>query len=142
MISIILSHIALIGFNRANVLVDAYKIKRALKMNVPKAVRHGINFLAYAIAVTGLIWWMGMDWGNNAIFCISAFCNRQISFDIQLNKRRGLAWDYVTTDNPPKAIMDRIEIAIFGRDGQRPVIVYSNFWALTLVANIISHETV
>lgn len=138
MISIILSHIALIAYNRINVWIDAYKINKALKLNLPKAVRHGINFIAYGIIVGGLIWFMGMGFFDNVIFCVSAFCNRQIWFDIPLNKRRGLPWDYVTTDKPPKAIMDRIEIAIFGRDGKTPTIIYAITWAVTFVFNFLS----
>lgn len=112
--------------NITNVFIDAYKIR---KLNKP--IRHGINFAVYAIFVAGLIWSMHMPWWMAIIFCINAFCNRQLFFDIPLNLKRGLKWDYVTSADPPAAIMDRIEIKIFGRDGKTPVKWYAGIWVAT-----------
>ena len=123
----------LIVFNIGNVFIDAFKIKRALGRNVPKAVRHGINFTAYGIVVGIVIWAFGMNLLQGIVFAVSAFFNRQISFDIPLNLRRGLKWDYVTTDKPPKAIMDRIEVRIFGFNGRLPVLIYSALWIASIV---------
>ena len=53
-----------------------------------------------------------------------AMWNRQITFDIPLNLRRGKSWDYITMAKPPKAITDRIEIAIFGYNGKAITLTY------------------
>jgi hypothetical protein len=67
---------------------------------------------------------------------VSAFCNRQFSFDIPLNLRRGLAWDYVSLADPPKSILDRIEIRIFGHNGRAPFVIYGAVWIACLIAKI------
>lgn len=129
---IFLPHILLIGFNLANVFIDAYKIK---KLN--KTIRHGINLGAY-LAIAGLIVWLfDLTPSRSVVFLLSAFFNRQITFDIPLNLRRGLKWDYVSLDKPPKAIMDRIEVRLFGYNGRLPVLIYSICWILSLTLNLL-----
>ncbi len=131
-LSILYPNLALILFCVTNAYVDAYKIKLALKENLAKAIKHGINFVAYALATGLCIWlfhmrlWLAVDYAVCAFFC------RQIWFDIPLNCRRGLPWDYVSLDRPPKAITDRIEVAIFGYNGRAPTVVYGVFWLVTL----------
>lgn len=127
----------LIAFNLVNVYLDAYKIKRALKKNIPKAVRHGINFAAYAVCVGLVIWLRHLPLWEAVVFAISAFFNRQITFDIPLNWRRGLKWNYVSLDKPPKAIMDKVEIRIFGYNGSAPVLVYGICWIATFILQFL-----
>jgi hypothetical protein len=131
MIFYLLGHVFLTIINIVNSRVDAYRILKN------KTIAHGLNFGVYAL-FTGVLCWLS-HWNVwvIAIFCASAFCNRQISFDIPLNKRRGLKWDYVSTAKPPKAIMDRIEIRVFGYNGRAPILVYGIGWAICLVIKVI-----
>lgn len=68
---------------------------------------------------------------------LSAFFNRQITFDIPLNLRRGLKWYYVSLDKPPKAWLDRQEIKIFGYNGAAITFMYFVLWILSFVYFII-----
>jgi hypothetical protein len=130
MITYLLNQALLAAFNYGNSRIDAYRILRN------KRIAHGINFVVYAILV-GLLCWLGRyDVWEIIIFCISAFCNRQFSFDISLNLRRGLKWDYVSLANPPKSITDRIEIRLFGYNGRAPLFVYGIIWLDCLIAKI------
>lgn len=124
------AHAALVLFNLANVWIDAYRITRH------KQIAHGINFGAYALFVAFLCWVTHWDIGVITLFCVSAFCNRNLSFDIPLNIRRHLPWDYVTKAKPPKSILDRIEIRLFGYNGQAPVFVYAVLWVACLIIKI------
>jgi hypothetical protein len=129
---VFLPDLILIAFNILNCFIDAYKIK-----NLGKNIKHGINFGSYLV-VTGLcIWLFHMSFLIALIFSLSAFFNRQITFDIPLNLRRGLDWDYVSLDNPPKAITDRIEVWLFGYNGRTPTIIYGILWLLTLIIKIL-----
>jgi hypothetical protein len=132
-VTYLINQAILIAFNFLNVWLDAYKIKKALKQNVPKAVRHGVNLGAYAICVGLIIWLFKLQVWDAVLFGVSAFFNRQLSFDIPLNKRRGLPWDYVSPAKPPDAIMDRIEIRLFGYNGKAPVFCYSLLWVGCLI---------
>lgn len=120
MITWFVNHIILAGFNLINSRIDAYRILRH------KKIAHGINFGAYMALVSFMIYlqissvW-NLDWCERIYamldalnFLFAAFCNRQLSFDIPLSLRRGLPWDYQSADNPPKALMDRIERKVFG----------------------------
>jgi hypothetical protein len=127
---IILATAILIGENIVNVFIDAYKIKQALGRSVPKAVRHGVNFAAYGAATGACIYFFHMRVWYAIEYAAAAFFCRQIFFDIPLNWRRGLKWDYVSTAKPPKSIMDRVEIRLFGYNGKAPVICYGILWVL------------
>lgn len=130
---LILANLILIGENVVNVFIDAYKIKIGLEKNLANNIKHGINFVAYGI-ITGLcIWLFHLPFWLAVAYAASAFFNRQITFDIPLNLKRGLSWDYVTTARPPAALMDRIEISIFGYNGKAPTICYGILWAALLV---------
>lgn len=129
MITYLINQAILVAFNLINVKLDAYKIKRALKKNIPKAVRHGINFGAYLVCVGLIIWLRHLPLWDAVLLAVSAFFNRQLSFDIPLNLRRGLKWDYVSLDKPPKAMLDKIEIRIWGYNGKAPVFCYAVLWA-------------
>lgn len=125
----ILPNAILILFNVINSRIDAYRILKN------KNIAHGVNFVAYAVCAVACIlifkinhWWL---------FAISAFFNRQITFDIPLNLRRGLKWDYVSLAKPPKALMDRIEISLFGYNGKAPTIIYGIIWVVTLILQFI-----
>lgn len=122
--------LALAVFNLTNVWIDAYRITRH------KQIAHGINFGAYALFCALLCWLARWNAGVITLFCVSAFCNRNITFDIPLNIRRGLKWDYVSTAKPPKAILDRIEIRVFGYNGRAPVVVYAILWVVCLIIKI------
>lgn len=127
MILYLAAQLALVVFNLTNVKIDAYRILRH------KQIAHGINFGAYTLYTALLAWVTGWNVGVITLFCISAFANRQLSFDIPLNLRRGLKWDYVSTAKPPKSILDRIEIRVFGYNGRAPVVVYGAVWVVCLI---------
>jgi len=96
-------------FNLGNAFFDAYRIIEN------KHIAHGINFLAYLLFALGICFLLQIPpIPAGILFLASAFFNRQFSFDIPLNLRRGLAWNYQSTANPPKSITDRIERSIFG----------------------------
>lgn len=127
---VIVPQVILAAFNLANSRIDAYRIMKN------KAIAHAINFGAYAIVSLLLILFWQYDIKQIIFFCITAFCNRQFSFDIPLNLRRGLAWNYVTKDDPPKAVLDRIEIKILGRNGTKQFIFYAAIASITLTLSI------
>lgn len=137
MITYLINQACLAGWNWGNTRVDAYRILRH------KAIAHGINFIAYSVFALVLYYltckpvltWSAFPYADLIIFGFSAFTNRQFSFDIPLNKRRGLQWDYVTKADPPKSILDRFEIRIFGRNGRAPFLVYGVVWLVCLIIN-------
>lgn len=130
MIAYLLAQLALVVFNLINSRIDAYRIMQN------KAIAHGINFVAYAIFVAAICWLAHWNIGVITPFCASAFCSRQFSFDIPLNLKRGLKWDYVSTAKPPKAFLDRIEIRLFGYNGRAPLLVYAIVWLACLIIKI------
>lgn len=130
MITYLLNQLALAGFNLINSRIDAYRITRH------KRIAHGINFGVYALFCALLCWLARWNVGVITLFCVSAFVNRQFTFDIPLNQFRGLKWDYVSLAKPPKSILDRIEIRIFGYNGRAPVIVYGVVWVVCLIIKI------
>ena len=99
-------------FNIINSRIDAYRILKH------KTISHAINFTAYGVFVSVLCFLFRFPVINITLFCLSAFFNRQFSFDVPLNLRRGLTWYYQSQDNPPKALLDRIERALFGTGEQ------------------------
>jgi hypothetical protein len=133
MITYLINQAILIAFNLLNVWLDAYKIDRALKKKIPNSIKHGINFGAYAVCTGLIIWIFKLQVWDAVLFACSAFFNRQLSFDIPLNLRRGLKWDYVSLDKPPKALMDKIEVRIFGYNGKAPVFCYGVLWVGCLI---------
>jgi hypothetical protein len=117
--------------NLLNVQIDAYEISKN------RNVGHTINFIAYGI-VTGVnIYLFHLPFWQSVITCFAAFFNRQITFDIPLNLRRHLSWDYVTKQNPPGSILDRIEIRLFGYNGKAPTIIYALSWTITILINYL-----
>jgi hypothetical protein len=130
MITYLINQVALAMFNLINSRIDAYRIMRN------KTIAHGINFGVYALFCALLCWLARWYVGVITLFCVSAFCNRQLSFDIPLNLRRGLKWDYVSTAKPPKALLDRIEIRLFGYNGRAPLFVYAIVWVACLIIKI------
>lgn len=134
MIAYLLAQLALVVFNLINSRIDAYRIM------ANKTIAHGINFGAYAVFVAFMCYVChregGWNFGVITLFCVAAFCNRQWSFDVPLNIRRRLPWDYVTKAKPPAAILDRIEIRIFGYNGRAPVLVYAGVWVVCLIIKI------
>lgn len=116
-------------WNFINSRIDAYRILRN------KKIAHGINFGAYSLIV-GVLFWLGpFDLKELFIYLPASFCNRQLSFDIPLNLRRGLPWYYQSMGNPPKSLMDRIERKFFGMDydGKKIVFWYSAFYLFFIV---------
>lgn len=136
MITYLINQAALSGFNLINSRVDAYRILKN------KKIAHGINFGAYVLFALVLYYlttkpvlsWCEFPYLDFTVYLISAFCNRQGTFDIPLNLRRRLKWDYVSLAKPPKSILDRIEIRIFGYNGRAPVIMYGVVWGICLIA--------
>lgn len=127
MVAYFISHLVLAIFNLVNSRIDAYRILKH------KRIYHGINFGVYTLLCVLLCWICGWKAGVITLFLVSAFCNRQLSFDIPLNIQRGLKWDYVSLDKPPKSITDRIEIRVFGYNGRAPVVCYAAGWVLCLL---------
>ena len=127
MITYLINQLALAGFNLINSRVDAYRIV------ANKTIGHGINFGAYAVFCAILCWLARWGVWQIAIFGASAFAQRQFTFDIPLNLRRGLKWDYVSLAKPPKALLDKIEIRLFGYNGQAPMVVYGIVWIACLI---------
>lgn len=132
MITYLLNQAALAGFNLINSRVDSYRIMRN------KHIAHGINFGAYALFVTALCWLGQYDIWDALLFGISAYTSRQFTFDIPLNLRRGLKWDYVSKANPPKSITDRFEIWLFGYNGRAPFLLYGVIWAICTIIKILA----
>jgi hypothetical protein len=130
MITYLINQLALAMFNLINSRIDAYRIMRN------KTIAHGINFGVYALFCALLCWLARWNVGVITLFCVSAFCNRQLSFDIPLNLRRGVKWVYVSTAKPPKALLDRIEIRLFGYNGRAPLFVYAIVWVACLIIKI------
>jgi hypothetical protein len=130
MIIYLIAQVCLVIFNLVNVRIDAYRILRH------KQITHGINFGFYAVYCALLTLFAQWDAWQIIVFGVSAFCNRQFSFDIPLNRRRGLAWDYVTKANPPAAWLDRQEIRLFGYNGRAPFLVYGAVWVVCLIIKI------
>ncbi|HUR65478.1 MAG TPA: hypothetical protein VMZ03_03940 [Chitinophagaceae bacterium] len=138
MIAWLVNHIALALFNLANSRIDAYRILKN------KSIAHGINFGCYALFAAGVgyfsirhttgIWCIIAEIG---VLGLSAFCNRQFSFDIPLNRRRKLPWNYVSPAKPPKAILDQFEIRLFGYNGSAPFVMYAAIFILMTVIKII-----
>lgn len=127
MILYLIAQICLILFNVGNASFDAHRIKMGLR------IYHGVNFGIYCL-IAGVICWVA-HWnvGVITLFSISAFCSRQLDFDIPLNLLRGLKWDYVSLAKPPKSITDRIEIWLFGYNGRAPVFMYAAIWLVCLI---------
>lgn len=138
MITFLINQATLAGFNLINSRIDAYRILK------DKTIAHGINLGAYAIfalvlyyfTTTPVLTWGDFPYVGFAIYLVSAFVQRQLTFDIPLNLRRGLKWDYVSLAKPPKAFLDRIEIRIFGYNGRAPVLMYAAVWAACLIIKI------
>jgi hypothetical protein len=134
MITYLLNQVVLAGFNLINSRLDAYRITRH------KTIAHAINFGAYAVFALVLYYlttkpaltWVHFTYADFIVFCFSAFTNRQFSFDIPLNLRRKLKWDYVSLDRPPKAWLDRQEVRIFGYNGRAPLLAYGLIWLICL----------
>lgn len=113
-------------FNVINAYFDAYRIFKN------KTIGHGVNFGIYAAIVATQLSLVSFVWWYMIIFGVSAFCNRQITFDIPLNLRRGKDWDYISLDKPPKAITDRIEISFFGYNGSAITFSYIILWGISI----------
>lgn len=124
----ILPHLILIATNLVNVWIDAYRIER-----LHKTIRHSINLAAYTIVICACV----ARWPLHFTFPLSAFFARQVWFDIPLNLRRHLKWDYVSLDKPPKAIMDQIEVRLFGYNGRLPTVLYGVAWIILLTIDLI-----
>lgn len=129
----LLNQLILAFWNFINSRIDAYRILKN------KIIAHGVNFIAYAIVVGVLILLFKMSFLHAINFCLSAFANRQLSFDLLLNIRRKLPWFYQSTANPPKAWWDKVERKLFGVDynGKTIAMYYAILFIFTLVPEII-----
>ena len=122
----ILSIAIQVVFNILNAYIDAYRILKN------KTIAHGINLGCYAVVVGIEVYFLKMVWWMVVIFCIQAFLNRQNTFDIPLNLRRKLKFDYMSQDKPPKAWWDRQEYRIFGNNGRLIALTYIGLWVVSL----------
>lgn len=120
----LINQIVLAFWNLVNSRIDAYRILKH------KGIAHGINFGAYVLLV-GILCWLGRyDVKTIILFSVSAFLNRQFSFDIPLNKRRGLHWYYQSTAQPPNSYLDRIERFIFGSHPLVGIKIAITYWII------------
>lgn len=124
-------HIILAAFNVINSRLDAYRILKN------KPIAHGINLGAYCVLIGVVCWLFKLPVGDIVLLIISGFCQRQFTFDIPLNLRRGLKWDYVSLAKPPRALMDRIEIALFGYNGRAPFVMYGVGIIICVVVKLV-----
>jgi len=120
--------ITLILFTIANIVlasIDARKIIDGDK------IKHGINGLIYIamISATFLIF-------HNFFLIGALLFNRLLAFNIALSVFRKLPWDYVTPENPPKSIVDRIAKMVFGMNGKLMYIIYAVIFALLTILSI------
>ncbi len=123
MLTYLINQAMLVGFNLLNVKIDAFRIAKN------KKIAHAINLSAYAIFCGLIAWLFKLNWPTGFLFCISALANRQLSFDIPLNIRRGLKWYYQSTADTPAAFWDRIEKELFGTtNGKKIVAIYAVIW--------------
>lgn len=118
-----ISHLIITSFNIINSYVDAYRILKN------KTIAHWLNFGSYAIVV--LI--CTLYFKSGVFFLLGSLFNRQLTFDIPLNLRRGKRWDYVSLDRPPKSFIDRMEIRVFGYNGRLPILIYGLLWLLFII---------
>lgn len=145
LIELFIGQMLLICFNIGNAHHDAYRIMKN------KTIAHALNFAAYLVfsvlvcilfkihfrfdLVFGFI---PIVYGPGLLFLISAFLNRQLSFDVALNLRRGLDWYYQTKATGPKAsVLDRIERLFFGQGESVGKLIFS-FYAGSYIGVIIS----
>lgn len=148
-IELIIGQLLLACFNIGNVHYDAYRILKH------KNIAHGVNFIAYLLFTIGLcfgcnipfkLYWL-LDFipivhGAGILFLLTAFFNRQFTFDIPLNLRRGLEWYYQTKATGKKAsILDRIERFIFGQGEEVGKFIFC-FYIGAYAAAIISFSIV
>ncbi len=139
MITYLINQACLAGFNLINSRIDAYRILKH------KTIAHGINLTAYLVFALILYYlttkpalsWAQFTYADFAVFCFSAFTNRQFSFDIPLNLRRKLKWDYVSLDRPPKAWLDRMEVELFGYNGRAALVFYGSIWLVCLIIKFL-----
>lgn len=127
MIAYLIAQVILILFNVGNACIDAHRIMMG------KRIYHGVNFGVYTLLCGVICWLCHWNFGVITLFLVSAFANRQLSFDIPLNLMRRLKWDYVSLAKPPKSITDRIEIRLFGYNGRAPVYLYAAIWVVCLI---------
>jgi len=121
--------LTLILFTIANVVLafmDAHKIIKG------KWINHGINAAIYVamVAIPFFIF-------HNYFLIGALLVNRLIVFNISLSLFRGLIWDYITPENPPKAISDRIAKSIFGMNGKKMYITYSIIFVVLTVLTFV-----
>ena len=85
-----------------------------------RKILHWVNGLVYAamLAVPYFIF-------HNLWLIGALVFERLIVFSIMLSLFRGLAWDYITPENPPKAFTDRIQKLIFGMNGLVQYVIYA-----------------
>jgi len=120
----------LVLFNITNAFIDAYRILKN------KTIAHAVNFCAYIITVLIICFLLSFRLYEISLFLISAFFNRQLSFDIPLNLRRCLPWYYQSQAEPPAAVFDKIERAIFSKGqfvGKKIVKIYSICYIETFI---------
>lgn len=130
-IELLIGQLFLVLFNIANAHIDAYRILNN------KTIAHAVNFGAYLLSTFVICFLLDIPLTACVLFFISAFFNRQFSFDVPLNLRRGLPWYYQSTANPPKAVLDRIERYFFGINatvGKRILKAYLVCYCITITA--------
>lgn len=120
-------------FNFLNVFLDWHRIEV-----LDKRIAHGLNGAGYLLVIAFCIYHFELSFWQSFFFTWSAFFNRQLTFDIPLNLRRGLSPWYQSVANPPKAIMDRIERKLFGHIGGKSLaLIYFIGFIVTLILQFI-----
>jgi len=122
--------LTLILFSIANIIlafIDAHKIIKG------KWIKHGVN-AAFYIALVAIPYFVFHNW----FLVVALLFNRLLIFNIALSKFRSLKWDYVTPEDPPKPITDRLAKMIFGMNGKAMYLTYLIiFITLTVLTFVI-----
>lgn len=108
--------------NVALAFLDAHQILKG------KWIKHGVNAGIYLgmLVVPYLLF-------HNILFIVALLFTRLIVFNITLSLFRGLKWDYVTPENPPKSLIDRWAKKIFGMNGKLMYGTYAVVFTLLLI---------
>ncbi len=117
----------LILFTLANIILAYIDSKQFAKGKTISHILNGIEITAVLTIPYFLFhnWWL-----------IGALLfNRLLVFNITLSLFRGLKWDYITLENPPKSIIDRVAKKIFGMNGK---LMYSIYLLIFIILTTIA----
>jgi len=125
----ILYFILSLGFFVLNILLAG---KDAARIKANKPIDHTFNALMYlgCCALCYLLFYP-FSYIKYLEFLLTAFIMRKVVFDISLNVRRGLSWDYISKTTTSK--IDQVENQVFSYNGRFKYVVYSFLLAGSVV---------